>query len=349
MKRIFSKKVILIVVLVVLVILIIGIISGNSNKNKVTDINISANTDVSDSTNNVSQTSQLKSFTKGNFGVSYPANWNRAFGQGKETIFMVTGEACAIAVNKYDALPKDLVNSIIGSVEDQGKEVLYNKESGGIYEISYTLPGTEQNLVANSKILYCDNQSYAPTVVCPVSYDVDKLQQLKNQVLGSAYCKAGTATSALTAPETAITPASQVVASPAPETKTSSSIVKTNAGDEFGINLGYVVDFFNGEVILRKIMSDFQRVNLVFEDKANSRNLKLKAEISGGKIMLLDDGGYSGPDVTISMPLADAINIFNNVANLTPAKVISFAINLRTDPANIKNEIIGKFLRGEYN
>ena len=109
-----------------------------------------------------------------------------------------------------------------------------------------------------------------------------------------------------------------------------------------------VVYFINSNDFFTNVMKDFPKANLLIEDE--DRELKLRVLIDGeGKITLLEDGEYSDADVTLIIPLRDALNIFNNAENINPFTLISFAINVRTEPAEIKNQVIQKVLSGEYN
>jgi hypothetical protein len=74
-----------------------------------------------------------------------------------------------------------------------------------------------------------------------------------------------------------------------------------------------------------------------------------KITLINGKITLIQDGQFYDADVTLIVPLRDALNIFSNAQNINSATLLSFAINVRTVPASIKNEAIQKVLRGEYN
>jgi len=74
-----------------------------------------------------------------------------------------------------------------------------------------------------------------------------------------------------------------------------------------------------------------------------------KITLINGKITLIQDGQFDDADVTLIVPLRDALNIFSNAQNINSATLLSFAINVRTVPASIKNEAIQKVLRGEYN
>lgn len=111
-----------------------------------------------------------------------------------------------------------------------------------------------------------------------------------------------------------------------------------------------VVYFINGNAFFGKVLKDFPKSNLVIEDKDNSRELKLRVLIDGdGKVTLLEDGEHSDADVTLRVPLRDALNVFNNAANINPLTLLGFAANVKTEPIGIKNQVIQKFLKGEYN
>jgi len=95
-------------------------------------------------------------------------------------------------------------------------------------------------------------------------------------------------------------------------------------------------------------LKDFPKGNLIAE--SDEGDIEVRIEInSAGEIILVEDGLHSDPDVTLIVPLMDVLNILNNADNITPANLIQFAINVRTVPEEIKNEVFEKILRGEYN
>jgi hypothetical protein len=96
-------------------------------------------------------------------------------------------------------------------------------------------------------------------------------------------------------------------------------------------------------------MQDFPKANLVFEDTENNRILQLRVLVGDdGKISLLEDGRHDDADVTLILPLRDALNMFGNAQNINPFTLLGFAVNARTEPVEIKNEVIQRVLRGEY-
>ena len=54
----------------------------------------------------------------------------------------------------------------------------------------------------------------------------------------------------------------------------------------------------------------------------------------------MKEGSYSDADFTLTMPLDDALNVFNNADRITLANILSFAVNVRTDPPEMLNELI---------
>ncbi|PIN77942.1 hypothetical protein COV15_01015 [Candidatus Woesearchaeota archaeon CG10_big_fil_rev_8_21_14_0_10_34_12] len=240
------------------------------------------------------------SFEEGDFEIIYP-DWQKASETGNETILMASVGKCSVIVNKYNALPGDLFNWIKIALEKQGEQILHTEQTTETYEIKYTFPYEEQDLIANAKIFYCNYQSYMPILVCQKDYDSEKAEQLKDDIFGSTYCKKEYDIPKPKIPE-------QAIGDNPEEVEEIEEIVKTSIGKEFGIDEVAVVYFFNENHFLRKVLSDFRKVNLVFEDTENNRNLSLKVGISSeGRITLLDNGRYDSADVTISMPLIDAL------------------------------------------
>jgi hypothetical protein len=46
------------------------------------------------------------------------------------------------------------------------------------------------------------------------------------------------------------------------------------------------------------------------------------------------------------MPLEDALNLFNNADRITLGNILKFAINVKTDPPEKKNELIKEAFEG---
>ena len=138
--------------------------------------------------------------------------------------------------------------------------------------------------------------------------------------------------------------------------KIEEKIVQTNIGDLIGIDSKLVVLFINRNDFFKKVMKDFPEANLIFVDEdnelsTNKNEYKIKVTVNGdsGEIILVEDGEFEDPDVTLIVPVKDAINILSNAQNINPITLISFAINVKTEPANIKNQVIQNVLKGKYN
>ena len=94
-------------------------------------------------------------------------------------------------------------------------------------------------------------------------------------------------------------------------------------------------------------MADFPKANLVLTDADGNVELKINID-NQGKITLVDDGLHEEYDVTLYVPLRDALNILNNAANINPITLLKFAVSVTTDPIEVKQQVLEKVLNGEY-
>ncbi len=286
---------------------------------------------------------EYNTFEEEDFEIEYP-EWNDITGHfGEENILAATEGYCTVLVNKHNALPEDLINWLELAIETQDETELIDSDkiTDEEYTMKYRGPYENNTLLTNSNILYCNYQSYITAVVCVEENYKEEYEEIKNQVLDSIECKEEYKIPKMEIPEEIEEQEPEVIE------EIENTIVQTDAGDEYGINAEAVVYFINNNEFFTKVMSDFDKANLVFED---DENLYLKVMLDNdGKITSIDEGEYSNADVTLYIPIMDALNILNNAANINPINLISFAINVRTDPAETKNEVIGNVLRGEYN
>ncbi|MFH1637147.1 MAG: hypothetical protein ABIB71_01850 [Candidatus Woesearchaeota archaeon] len=73
-----------------------------------------------------------------------------------------------------------------------------------------------------------------------------------------------------------------------------------------------------------------------------------RSYLSGPELITsLENGLHSDAEVTVYVPLRDALNIFNNAQNINFVNFLMFAINVRTDPAHVKQDVIRKILSGK--
>lgn len=292
---------------------------------------------------------KLRDYQDDDFSINYP-EWDEINdGAGDQRLLGISKGVCSIIVDKHNALPKDIFNWLNKSIQEkQDHTILSSLENKEKYELVYQFPYNEKNMTADTKIFYCNYQSYITQVICVNEYVNEDYESIRESVLESSKC----AREYVVPTPEKIEEEKEQVKEKEPEIikEIEDEIVKTNVGEEFGIDEEMVVYFINSNSFFTKIMKDFPKANLVIEDKDNNRELKLKVSVDDvGKITLLEDGEHTDADVTLIVPLRDALNIFNNAENINPITLLSFAVNVKTEPVEIKNQVIQKFLRGEYN
>jgi len=285
---------------------------------------------------------EYKVYNDEDFSIEYP-DWKDSIDGGSERLLGISKGVCSIIVDKHNALPKDIFEWLNKAIEEKEDHEIISStnEYGFVYQFLHG----NSTLTATTKIFYCNYNSYITQVICIDEYISEDDVVMKNSVLESSKCakeyKIPTPKKIEEAKEEIIEKEPEVI-------EEIDEIVKTNAGEEFGIDEELVVYFINGNEFFTKILKDFPKANLIIEDKTNERELTFKVLIDNGKIKLLEDGKYSDADVTLIVPLRDALNIFNNAENINPLTLLGFAVNVRTEPAEIKNEVIQKVLKGEY-
>ena len=288
-------------------------------------------------------------FFDGDFFIKKPTGWSELQDEAPQRILGVSKGVCSVIVDKHNALPKDVYNWIDTAIKEKpDQDLLSSSIDGDIYYFSYNLPYEQYNVTANTKVFYCNYQSYIVQVLCVNEMVTPHFEEARDYIIDSSKCMGEYEVPS----PLKIEEQKEEVKSEEPEVieEIEEEIVQTNVGEEFGIDEEMVVYFINGNEFFRKIMKDFPESNIVVEDDENNRELKLKVDVdSEGYITFVEDGEHSDPDVTLLVPLADALNIFGNAQNINPVTLIGFAINVRTEPPEIKNQVIQKVLRGEYN
>ena len=127
-----------------------------------------------------------------------------------------------------------------------------------------------------------------------------------------------------------------------------SKAVKTNVGEEYGVDANAIISFINNNSFFSNIISDFKQTNLVFEDEENERELKLKVKTNRGKISEVKDGHHKKADVTIYLDLEDALEMVEDYEDVSIFRMLRFAKNVRTEPSSVKREVISKVLSGGF-
>ncbi|MFC1732515.1 hypothetical protein ACFL6I_19600 [candidate division KSB1 bacterium] len=289
---------------------------------------------------------EYKIYTEDDFSIRYP-DWDKLQDNAEHKVGVSRG-VCSIIVDRHNALPKDIYDWFKTAIkENDDNNLIDSSTKGDTYYLTYDMPYEDKTITSTSKVLYCNYQSYITQVLCVNELVTDEYEDIMDEVLENSEC----------AKEYEIpTPKKVEEAKKEAEEKEpevieeiEDEIVKTNAGEEFGIDEEAVVYFINNNDFFTKIMKDFPKANILIEDPDNDRELDLRVSIDNdGKIELLEDGQHNNADVTLKVPLKDALNIFGNAQNINPITLIAFAANVRTDPPGVKDEVIQKVLRGEY-
>lgn len=242
-----------------------------------------------------------------------------------ETIVRLSKGACTMVLNKYNVLSDTLYDWAERYIEenDSLEPIRMDPEEN---RIEYEMKAGNVTLRIDSAITYCNYQSYDMITICEKGYFEENEDTLK--VIGGSPRCARTYT---IAPE--ITEVEETKEIPEED-----RVVETDVGEEYGINAEAVVSFFNGNPIFVKVMKNYDKVNLRIT--ADDEDINLKARLEDGYIVKVREGSYSDAEFTVIMPLEDALNIFSNADNISIGNILSFIVNVETDPPEKKNELV---------
>lgn len=328
------------IALLFLILVIIGIIFEDKDKNK----------EFEDLSENIlaQESMSYSSYSKGEFSVEVP-EWDELNDESNdERVIGVTKGVCSVIVNQYPARPQELNNWIKQNLENQEEQKLLDSyEYEGNYYFEFEQPYEQHIVTSKNKMIYCNYVTYITKIMCVNELSSEEDLEMADYILESAECDG-----VYEVPD--LEQEREEIEEKMPEEveiieEIEEEIVKTNVGEEFGINEEMVVYFINGNYFFKKVLSDFPKTNLVINDDAGERQLKLKVSVDdSGTITSLEDGEHGDADVTMIIPLQDALNLFSNAANLNPLNLVSFAVNVQTIPEETKNKVVEKVLRGEY-
>ncbi|MBW2965107.1 hypothetical protein KY363_06630 [Candidatus Woesearchaeota archaeon] len=312
------------------------------------EVSVESQQDLESAVEQISKNITYVPYRQDDFSVSAPY-WSGMEGNASERVFAVSSGVCSVIVNRYNALPADLASWIKKTIDETSDhDLLSYDQKGDEYYIDYGFKYEQYDVTARTRMFYCNYLTYDVITTCITNMTNADLSAMQDKVLKSAKCAQ---TYEIPTPKV-IEQKKEEVREEEPEVieDIEESIVHTNAGAEFGIDEEMVVYFINNNAFFTKIMKDYPEANLRIEDKDQSRTLNLKVTIdeTTGKITSLDDGTHDSPDVTLIIPLRDALNIFSNAQNLNPLNLLAFAINVKTEPAGIKDQVLRDVLSGKY-
>ena len=294
------------------------------------------------------------------FSLTYP-EWTHLQDNATERVIGVSAGTCTLIVNKHNARPGDLSKWLdISLAKNKSTKILSSFGSGGKYKLVYTSPYFDKILRTDARVDYCNYLSYFTAFVCIDGTNDSVQEAVRSTVLESIDCAKHYVVPEMIKVDDVVKKVTQEkeLKKEIPKKKVEEikkeveeikeKIVYTTIGDRFGIDEEAVVYMVNNNVFFTKVLSDFSKGNLVFEDKETGDvKLKIKFDASG-KLTYLGDGSYDDADVTLYVPLKTALNIVNNIDKLNPLTLLSFAVSVRTEPANVKQNVISKALKGGY-
>ncbi len=242
----------------------------------------------------------------------------------EDNVLSTQYEGCQITVMKYNS-PIDFFYEYLKTYyKETGIDILNEDKTNYKFYYSAQYQGYDfQSLVVMN---YCNYLTYVSTISCEKNY-YDVNQNLINTITNSITC----------AKEYSI-PEEITEEEPAPIEE---NIVETDAGLEYGINAEWVVYFLNSNELAQAIFIDYEKINLIIENTEGD-NIELKADLENGQIVKVQDGLHTDAELTVIIPLQDALNLFSNVANINIENLLAFAINIKTEPTEAKQEIINK-------
>ncbi len=297
---------------------------------------------VFDSASCVDAEQAYEEFSQGDFVVEYPS-W-QDFDDGADHELAATVGSCSVIVDRHNALPGDIATWMEMAMDEKDDHSLDEVwQDSDEYYLEYAFAYEDKEMDVEAKLTYCNYMTYMTQVLCIDDYLTPELEDVRDHVLDNVMC---TAEYAIPTPEVVEEQKEEAVHEEPEKFEEIDLIVQTDIGWEYGVDAELVVFFVNNNQFFRNVLSDLPQINLVLED---DNNVELKIAIDDGYITLVDDGQWDDADVTLYMPLRDAVNILTNAANINPANLLSFALSVRTEPEGVKQTVIDRALRGGYN
>ncbi|MBN2127164.1 MAG: hypothetical protein JW703_02095 [Candidatus Diapherotrites archaeon] len=278
----------------------------------------------------------LISFLQEDYSMNYP-EWNPVSNYSIQTVLGVSNNSCTLIVNKFEATKKDLMNYLDVYIKENKFDLIEKKENEFIYLFEFD----KTNLISSNKLIYCNYNTYVSTLVCPEELNQD-FAELKNEVFDSVKCAKEYI------PSEVYLPQEQEIPEEPPQNEEpipfEDSIVKTNIGEQYNLNLRAIVDFINSNEFFVFVLNDFSKANFVIEDTPENETINLRITFENGKIILLEDSSFSNADVSLFIPFNAVMNIIENIENINFGNFLQFASSIRTEPQEAKTIVIQKVL-----
>jgi hypothetical protein len=260
-------------------------------------------------------------FEEGYFSFKYPS-WKEFNDGGDERLLSARQGICTLAVNKYSALPDYLFSFLKSVVADTGNTLLSSDNES--YVITYEMPNHGSEVLVQMKIAYCNHQAYSITILCIKDHYVSYHEKIVNTTLESVRCSEEYD---LSLPN--IT-----------NNDLNSSLIRTDAGEIYVLSDLDVVYLVNRNRFITKKLSSFSKVNLLFEQQEFGIEIKMKAELENGKIISLKKNWHVDADVTLYMPVMEALNLFTHIDEVDASNIGIFLGHVQTERASVKKDVL---------
>lgn len=264
----------------------------------------------------------LNDFKEEDFSMDVP-NWEDI--ERKDDTTILKKGYCNVFITEVDANLDDVYNWIYESVK-KCEECNVEEKEGDIldYESYY------ENILLKSKagFVYCNYKTYIVSYTCIESmFDGD----VASQIVSSINC------------DRIYEPKEEEITQEEEEEiqEIREESVNLDLPDEWNVeNPEMIVWFINSNDFFATILKDYNKINLIIDDETD---FNIKADLENGKIVRVEEGLYEG-EISIIIPLNSALEILNNADNINFLNFLVFAVEVRTDPPELKQEVINKIL-----
>mgnify|MGYP003974204907 FL=1 len=258
------------------------------------------------------------SYSDEDMGVNFP-DWDIT----EQNDALVMNDAfCNVYLFENSAGVEEVQNWLIASLDDYAMR-------DGFLEYNTDYNGTI--LKSRAGFNYCNYQTYVVVYTCVESvFDED----VSDEVLSSLECAEVYEEIEEEEPEEI-----EEIVEEVEEVK--EEIVGLVLPEKYGlIDPEWIVWFINSNDFFTYILEDYDRVNLVLEDDVN---FNIKADLVGGEIVHIEEGLHAD-GVSVFIPAGDAVEILNNMDNINFVNFLVFAAKVRTEPVEVKQDVINKIL-----
>ena len=257
-------------------------------------------------------------YTDEDFSVDFP-DWDIT---EQDDALVMRESFCNVYLFENEAGVDDVQGWLIASLDDYAM-----KDGILVYNTDYN--GT--TLKSEAGFNYCNYKTYVVVYTCVESvFD----EEVSMELLDSLEC-------AEVYEEIEEEPVEEVEEIVEEVEEIEEEVVGLVLPEEYGlIDPEWIVWFINSNDFFTYILEDYDMVNLILEDDVN---FNIKADLVDGKIVHIEEGLHAD-GVSVYIPADDAVDILNSIDNINFVNFLVFAAKVRTEPVELKQEVINKIL-----